>query len=105
MEMEEILVSLGYAELGSVATVADALELLKRERPDAAVLDINVRGMAVTPVARTLREMNIPYVIASAYASYDIPPDDALRQAVNVGKPIWTPEFIEVLKRLVDSHV
>lgn len=70
-----------------------ALELLKRQRPDAAVPDINLHGIAVTPVATTLREMNIPFAIASAYQASDMPADDALRDAVNVGKPFRRPHF------------
>ena len=103
MELEALLIENGFAVLGPAATVDDALKLLERDRPDAAVLDINLRGVAVTPVARTLQAMNIPFVIASAYDTSSIPADDALRQAVNVGKPIWTTAFLKILRELLGS--
>lgn len=103
MEMEAILTAHGFVVVGPVGTVDGALELLNRQRPDAAVLDINLRGMAVTPVARTLREMNIPFVIASAYGASDMPADVALRDAVKVGKPIKTAALLEILRRLIPS--
>ncbi len=105
IEMEAILIAHGFAVIGPVATVGGALDLLKHERPDAAVLDINLCGIAVTPVARTLREMNVPFAIASAYRMSDFPVDDALREAVHVGKPIQTAAFVEILRRLNDAGV
>ena len=103
MEMEAILTAHGLVVIGPVATVDGALDLLKRQRPDAAVLDINLRGIAVTPVARTLREMNVPFVIATAYRSSDLPADSVLRDAVIVGKPIKEAAFLEILRRLIGS--
>ena len=101
MEMEAFLTAHGFVVVGPVATVDNALELLKRQRPDAAVLDINLQGIAVTPVARALREMNIPFVIASAYRKSDTPLD--LREAMNIGKPIDPATFFGILRRLFGS--
>jgi DNA-binding response OmpR family regulator len=103
MEMEALLTGQGFLVVGPAATVDGALELLKRHRPDAAVLDVNLRGMAVTPVARTLREMNIPFVVASAYRTSDMPADDLLREAVNLGKPIVPAALFATLRDLVCS--
>ena len=103
MEMEAILVSHGFEVVGPVATVARALDLLERERPNAAVLDVNLRGTAVTPVARKLRELNIPFVLASAYSASDMPADEVLRAAVNVGKPVRTSALLETLRELTGT--
>jgi len=103
MELEAILTAHGFVVIGPVATVDGALDLLKRQRPDAAVLDVNLRGTAVTPVAATLREMNVPFVIATAYRSSDLPADNALREAVIVGKPIKEAALLEILLRLIGS--
>ena len=105
MEMEAILTGHGFLVVGPVATVDGALQLLERQRPDAAVLDMNLQGIAVTPVAITLREMNIPFVIASAYRRSDMPADGALRDAVNIGKPIEPAALLGILGRLIDSRV
>ena len=104
METAAVLAEHGFAVLGPVATVARALELLGRERPDAAVLDVNLRGVAVTPVARKLHAMKIPFLLASAYRTAELPQEDVLREAVNVGKPIRAAEVVQMLRQLIGSH-
>jgi len=42
----------GFQVLGPAANVSTALTLLRAERPDAAVLDVNLAGEWVTPVGR-----------------------------------------------------
>jgi DNA-binding response OmpR family regulator len=66
--------------LGPASSVAQALALLARERPDAVTLDLNLLdGMAV-PVADLLATMGVPFVVISAYdpAQFNHP---ALKQA------------------------
>ena len=53
--------------VGPAATVDQALRLLAGETPDVALLDINLRGELVTPVAEELRARGVPFVLASAY--------------------------------------
>jgi CheY-like chemotaxis protein len=51
MELEALLKSLGCLPLNPVPTLKKALRALERESPDVAVLDVNVQGERVTPVA------------------------------------------------------
>jgi CheY-like chemotaxis protein len=54
--LSEMLEDLGAQVLGPVASVADALELIdKAPEIDAAILDVNLAGEAVFPVADRLR--------------------------------------------------
>jgi two-component SAPR family response regulator len=46
LELESTLRSVAYHVLGPVATVQEALELLRTESPDAAVLDVNLQANA-----------------------------------------------------------
>ena len=51
--LERLLRRQGFRVLGPAATVAAALRLLEEsEAPDVALLDVNLRGEMVTPVAR-----------------------------------------------------
>jgi hypothetical protein len=79
--------SAGYQVLGPVANVGDALVLLRQERPDAGVLDVNLAGEWVTPVAEVLRAMTVPFMLATGYRVADLHAEPVLRDAVNVGKP------------------
>ena len=50
-DMKDMIERLGYRVLGPAADVARAHVVLDRERPDAGVLDLNLKGEAVTPLA------------------------------------------------------
>src|SRR5689334_14482264 len=84
MELAATLEAHGFEVVGPVASVDEALEISQRERPDAAILDLNLRGQAATPVARQFRELALPFVIASAYSNTDLPRDDSLQGIANV---------------------
>ena len=87
MELDITLTRAGYQVLGPAANVSAALGLLRLERPDAAVLDVNLAGEWVTPVAEVLRAMFVPFILTSGYGAADLHAEPVLRDAVNVGKP------------------
>lgn len=91
----------GYRVLGPAATVADALDLLGEQRPNAALLDVNLRGEMVTPVARLLRQMGVPFVLASAYARTELPDDEALTGAPYLGKPAPPAQLLAMVGELL----
>ncbi len=45
----------------------EALRLAQQGELDAAILDINVGGTVVFPVAEVLRERGIPFIFATGY--------------------------------------
>lgn len=67
MLVEDTLLDAGARVVGPVATVAAALEALGRERPDLAVLDMNLAGETSEAVADALVEQGVPFVVASGY--------------------------------------
>lgn len=101
MELESILSASGLTVLGPVSTVVAALEILAKCRPDAAVLDVNLRGESVTPVALSLQRMAVPYILATAYRADDLP--DALRGSVNMGKPVDSKSVVTTLKAMLGA--
>lgn len=98
MDIEAMLEDNGLKVIGTAASVAGALQLLETSTPDIAVLDGNLRGDSVTPVALRLNELSIPFVLASAYSFKDIDGSDVLAQATNVGKPILEHRLLEALR-------
>ena len=87
LDLVDKLAAMGCAVLGPAATVRDAHDLLDSATPDAAVLDINLGGETVTPVAERLREMGLPYVLVTAYSpSADEPM--ALANVPRLTKPV-----------------
>lgn len=66
----------GARVLGPAPSVREALELIRAgAKPDAAILDINLRGENAFPIADRLRELNIPFVFATGYEAWAIPAD------------------------------
>ena len=66
--LSDLLEDLGAQVLGPVACVADALEVIDRAPEiDAAILDVNLGGEVVFPVADRLRMRNVPFAFASGF--------------------------------------
>ncbi len=103
MELDGTLRAAGYRVIGPAPDIDAALELLKAERPDAAILDVDLGGRWVTPVAQMLHAMSVPFLLTSGYVAADLQAEPLLRNAVNVGKT-WRPELVlNVLRGLLNS--
>lgn len=85
-DLEESLTELGYRVLGPFPTVAEALSWLAEDKPDAAVLDVNIRGEFIFPVAERLAELGVPFVFCTGYADIGVIPDD-LEPLATLSKP------------------
>ena len=97
-DLREELEQQGAEVLGPVSNVADAMELLRQgPAPDMAILDINLGGETVYPVADTLRAQGIPFIFATGYEPWSIP--DAYKNVPRVEKPV---EVRQVTSKLVD---
>jgi CheY-like chemotaxis protein len=100
LDLEHMLRRLGCEVLGPVPSVAKAVALLGRERPDAALLDLNLIDGLATPVAELLAGMGVPFALATAYdaATLDHP---LLKQAPRIGKPTRVAALRRGLERLL----
>jgi CheY-like chemotaxis protein len=83
--LEDMLVDLGCTVLGTAHRIAKALDLVGRTSPDAAVLDVNIAGDEVYPVAEALAARNIPFVFATGYGARGL--SDGWRDRPIVQKP------------------
>ena len=73
MMLEDFLDSLGHKVKGTCETVECALEEVEKGGFDLAILDVNLKGENVWPVATRLREKNVPFVLATG-GHVDPPP-------------------------------
>ncbi len=103
MELDSTLRAAGYGVIGPAADVSAALSLLKAERPDAAILDVNLAGQWVSPVAEVLQAMSVPFALTSGYVAADLQAEPALRDAVNIGKTWRAEVLLTVLRNLLDG--
>jgi CheY-like chemotaxis protein len=88
----------GVEILGPVASIEGALDVLDRESPpDFAILDVNLGGEMVYPLADLLRARGIPYLFATAYGRQDLPP--AYAEVPVWEKPVDVRRIAEALAR------
>jgi CheY-like chemotaxis protein len=71
--LEDMLESLGYAVTGMAPRVPLALAMAETGQFDLAILDVNVGGENVEPVADKLAERHIPFVFATGYGIAGVP--------------------------------
>jgi CheY-like chemotaxis protein len=64
----QVLESSGCVVVGPAARIEVALRLVQSEALDAAVLDINLAGELIWPVAEHLEHREVPFVFLSAYS-------------------------------------
>lgn len=100
MEIENLLEQQGCVVLGPARRVDLALSLLDRERPDAALLDLNLKGQAATPVAAALLAQGVPFVVVTGYGEMQSR-EPELQDAPRVDKPVHHRELLRVLAQVL----
>ncbi|MGI4983202.1 MAG: response regulator [Janthinobacterium lividum] len=100
MLLEDVIDLLGFELVGSAATVPEALSLLARDvAVDAALLDINLAGQRVFPVADELIRRGVPFAFCSGYGEAGV--DAAAYAGVpTVSKPFDIESLGNMLRRL-----
>lgn len=73
MQMAESLKDAGWSVLGPAATMEEASQILATltEQPDAAILDVNLDGKTVYPLAEALQRKGIPILFCTGYETLD----------------------------------
>jgi len=95
--VETILFDAGFA-VASANTVADALAAITLNAPDLAILDLNLRGEKVYPVAQRLAELDIPFVFATGGSAQDV---EAFAERPCIDKPFNEDEILETIAGLL----
>lgn len=98
MMLDDLLTEAGCRVL-KAARLAKALELVGTEPIDAAILDINLAGNQVFPVADALRQRGIPFIFTSGYGRDGLPPD--YRDWPMLQKPYGVDALHRALERLL----
>lgn len=91
IHIEEVLQDLGCVVVGPVGKLDAAMRMADGEALDAAILDVNVRGGHVYPVAERLRARGIPFALASGYGDWALP--EAFRNQARLTKPFTAQEL------------
>jgi CheY-like chemotaxis protein len=73
--IETIIRDLGHEPVGCAYSVPDALTMVDDEETpiDAAMLDVNLGGRLVFPVAEALAARKIPFAFLTGYGAHGVP--------------------------------
>lgn len=98
MELCQGLATLGWDVAGPASTVEEAIRLLEATAAiDVAVLDVNLGGELVYPVAERLKAMNVPFVFCTGYDH--LADGERFRSYPIVRKPIDVAHLTDELRR------
>lgn len=100
LDLQMIVEGLGATVVGPAASVEAALTLLRENAPHAALLDANLRGKRVTPVAEALKERGIPFAMVTGYGRLALA-DAILEDAPRVRKPFNPHDIRQALSELL----
>src|ERR687890_509335 len=85
MMLEDFLESLGHSISASCDSVDAAMAEVEKGGFDLAILDVNLKGQNVWPVATALRQKKVPFVIATG--GHVDPPPPEFNDAPVIEKP------------------
>ncbi len=72
MLTESMLAEMGCNQIRIAGSVPQALAFIDEAPPDLAVLDVNLRGELVLPVAEKLANAGIPFAFATGYGRSEV---------------------------------
>jgi DNA-binding response OmpR family regulator len=93
--VETIVEQSGYDVAGVVSSLDDALAFIDDHTIDSAVLDVDLNGRPVYPLAEALKRRGIPFIFASSCNERSIPA--AYRSGPVVQKPFAPSELRRAL--------
>jgi CheY-like chemotaxis protein len=95
LALEEMLGDFGCVVVDVAGTLDRGLALADELTIDGAILDINLCGEKVFPLAERLAERGVPFVFCTAYGASALPPSFA--EAPTLTKPYDAPRLRNLL--------
>src|SRR5260370_30423568 len=97
MMVADMLEELGYSVSAEAGEINEAIRLAQSAEFDLAILDVNVNGKVISPVADLITARNRPFIFATGYGSSGLPREYPNRPALQ------KPFQIETPARMIDS--
>ena len=101
LQLEDMLTELGSVVVGPASRVRQALRLLEGQPVDAAVLDLNIAGELVYPVAEALEAKGLPYIFATGYGASDLA--EPYRSRVVLEKPFLRRDLLRAMQATLNG--
>jgi two-component sensor histidine kinase len=102
LELCETLISHGAKIVGPCNTIEDALDLGAREAIDVGLLDIDLNGTEIWPVAELLERRGIPFLFSTGFTDASLRPPK-FRQIHTINKPYDTDVLLSIMTSIALS--
>jgi DNA-binding response OmpR family regulator len=99
MELEDTVRQAGFHVRACVGSLEKALSVVRAGELDVAVLDCNLRGESIVPVAAALEQRHKPFLFVSGYGRSHLPLQYA--EAPFVPKPFEPAALVCALENLL----
>lgn len=103
LDLERIVTELGFEVAGTAWTRDQGIEFARRLDLDAALLDVDLRGLHSGPIADVLANRAIPFAFLTALEAKGLPDRHQHRMLVN--KPYTHKQIDAVLRALLASRL
>ena len=100
--LEDMLTDIGCEVLGHAAALGEAFTLFDKLRPQAAVLDVNLRGEMVYPFAEKLERDRVPFLFATGYGVAGMP--ERWQRWPVIQKPFQLKTLVGALDRALSGQ-
>ena len=101
MMVADMLEELGYHVVAETGEINEAIRLATTTDFDIAILDVNVNGKVISPVAALIKARNRPFIFATGYGTLGVPEDYRDRPALQ--KPFQIETLAEVIASTLKS--
>jgi DNA-binding NtrC family response regulator len=99
--LEDMVVELG-CEVGAVAAnLTEGKAAAQKAEVDLAILDVNIDGEQVFPVAEILKSRGIPFIFITGYGTRGLP--ENYRQTPTLQKPFQMEDLKATLTRTLGN--
>ena len=99
MLLEDMLTDLGYEVAAAVGSIAEAGDIASNGTFDVAILDVNLDGQEIYPVAEILAKRGLPFIFVTGYGENSLPP--AFRGRPTLQKPFQAEQLMTTLAGLL----
>ena len=97
MMVADMLGELGYSVAAEAGDINEAMRLAQSTEFDLAILDVNVNGKVISPVAELIKAKNRPFIFATGYGSQGLPEEYRDRPALQ------KPFQLETLAKMIET--
>jgi CheY-like chemotaxis protein len=101
MLLEDMLVDLGYDVAAAVGSIAEASQFAASGDFNAAILDVNLDGQQIYPVAEILAKRGLPFVFVTGYGERSLP--EPYRDRPALQKPFQAEQLKAMLDGLLSA--